>query len=354
MASSKNSRNSWRLWVIRSSASCLLAAAFLLTAVARAEARSADYRRAQALVKSDPLEAEALYERFIRETSNDKMRRAAGYDLFFLRLRHRRLVEALVQSRQKQFRRKYNTALSDAYGITNAQAASLARHLRSACAREEQPDRIGSFLRAEHLPAPVWDFALRVLLRCGIEGRSQLIATHLFEAGKVTRLQMALRLIAVREQLYADADKAAKLLAATRAVAEEHFADDEQLELQFILLEARLAAVREEYDAVIERCTELPPGKHATQANAACDLLVTHALLQKGEAAQAWKRIRKVRVNPLDLDKRLLRLVAAVAAGVVEPEKLMRFSRRASYSYCASSLRQLAGSVIEEKIPNKR
>ena len=354
MASPRNNRNSWRLWVIHSSASCLLAAAFLLTVVARAEARSPDYRRAQALVKSDPLEAEALYERFIRETPHDKMRRAAGFDLFFLRLRNGRFVEALVQSGQKQFTRKYHTALSDAYGITNAQAASLARHLRAACAKEEQPDTIGSFLRAQHVPASVWDFALRVLLRCGIKGRSQVFAADLFEGGKVTRLQVALRLIAVREQLYVEGGKATELLAATRAVAEEHFADDELLKLQFILLEARIAAVREEYDAVIERCTDLPPGKHATQANAACDLLVTHALLQKGEAAQAWKRIRKVQVDPLDLDKRLLRLVAAVAAGVVEPEKLAHFSRRASYGYCASSLRQLAGSVIAEKIPNKR
>jgi hypothetical protein len=58
-----------------------------------------------------------------------------------------------------------------------------------------------------------------------------------------------------------------------------------------------------------------------------------------------------VPLNPADIDSRLLRLVVAVAAGFEKPEKLLAFRNRASYSYCARSLRELADSVITEKLP---
>jgi hypothetical protein len=51
----------------------------------------------------------------------------------------------------------------------------------------------------------------------------------------------------------------------------------------------------------------------------------------------------------MDMDTRLLRLTVAVAAGREKPEKLVRFSKRASYAYCARSLRELAESVLAQK-----
>jgi hypothetical protein len=336
--------------VTRSSVSFpFLLALLLLTG--NAEAGNADYRRAKALAQSDPLEAEALYERFMRETPNGKIRRAANYDLFYLRLRNARLVEAFAQSANKEFGRKFSTAVADAYGISEAQASGLVRRLRLVCAEEEDVSRLGDYLRQGKMPAPVWDFALRVMLRCGVKSRSQIFAPDLFELERPTRLQTALRLIAVREQLFVDPERASELFAITRTAAQEQHAADEQLHMQLALLEARIAAAQEDYDSAIALCNALATEEEAKPVKSACDLLVAHALLKQGDAANAWKRIRRVPVNPTELDTRLLRLTVAVAAGVEKPEALVRFGKRASYAYCARSLRELAGSVLAQKNP---
>lgn len=333
--------------MIRSSVSFFCLLVTFLT-VGSAEARTSDYRRAQVLAKSDPLEAEALYERFMRETPNAKIRRAANYELFYLRLSNGRLAEALAQSGNKEFGKKFSTAVADAYGITGEQASGLVRRLRAICAEEGEVSPLGNYLRQRQMPAPVWDFTLRAMLRCKATGRSQIFAPDLFELERPTRLQTALRLIAVREQLYADADKAAQLFAITRSAAEEQFAGDEQIKVQLIVLGARIAAAKEDDAQAFALCEELPPGQPAKQARAACDLLLAHALLKKHEPAKAWKKIRQVPVNQLELDNRLLRLAVAVAAGVAKPEKLATFAKRASYPYCARSLRELAESVLAE------
>ena len=324
------------------------------TLTVSAEAKTPDYHRAQAIAKADPLEAEALYERFIRDTPHSKLRRAANYDLFYLRLRNGRHAEAFAQAGSKELGRKYSISLADSYGITGQQAANLVRRLQGVCSQEEEVTRIGKLLRSEKMPAPVWDFTLRVMLRCKAHGRSHVFVPDLFELEKPTRLQTQLRLIAIREQLYVDADKAGQLLAITRAATEDQYTDDEQLRMQLLVLEARIAAAKEDYDRVIARCGELASATGAKQAKAACDLLVAHAFLKNGDPAQAWKRIRNATVNPAELDSRLLRLTVAVAAGLEAPDKLVVFRQRASYGYCARSLRELADSVLSEKKPNKR
>jgi hypothetical protein len=334
--------------VIRSSGRFFFLLVLLLLSV-NAEAGNADYRRARALAESDPMEAEALYEKFLRETSNRKLRRAANYELFFLRLRNARLVEAFAQSANKDFDRKFRTAVADAYSISEAQASGLVRRLRAVCANEKDVSRLGDYLRRQEMSAPVWDFALRVMLRCGVQGRSQIFAADLFELERPTRLQTALRLIAVREQLFVDPERASELFAITRTAAQEQYAADEQLHVQLFLLEARIAALQEDYDSAIALCNALATEEKAKPVKSACDLLVAHALLQQGDAANAWKRIRRVPVKPIDMDTRLLRLTVAVAAGREKPEELVRFSKRASYAYCARSLRELAESVLAQK-----
>jgi len=343
-------RNLRQSWVIRSSVKFVI----LLVLTRSAQAKGSDYLRAQAIAKSDPLEAEALYERFMQETPHGKWRRAANYDLFYLRLRNGRFVEALAQAASKDLSKFYGTALADAYGITSKQASVLVRRLQAVCSHEEEPALLGSLLRNEKMAAPVWDFALRALLHCKAHGRSQIFASDLFEIEQATRLQTQLRLIAVREQLYADADKALALFKITRTALEEQHPDDEQLRTQMLVLEARIASARADHDQVIHLCKELAQGKTAKPAMIACDLLVVHALLKKGDPEQAWRRISHVQVSPLDLDTRLLRLTVAVAAGLEKPEKLVKFSHRVSYKYCARSLRELAEAVLAEKIPNRR
>ncbi len=317
------------------------------------EAKTTDYGRAKALAKADPVEAEALYERFMRDTSWGKMRRAAHYDLFYLRLRNGRLAEAFPLSDSIDLGRKYRRSLADFYGISEGQASKLVRRLHGVCSQEEEASHAGRLLRSEMMPAPVWDFALRVLLRCRTKGRSQLFSSDLFEIEKPTRLQTQLRLIAIREQLYADADKAQKLFAIARAAAEAQYGTDEQLKVQLIVLEARIAAAQEDFDRVIELCGEIPADSGMKQARTVCALLTAHALLKKGEAEKAWKKIRNIEINPSELDTRLLRLTIAVAADVEESQKLAEFTRRVSYSYCAKSLRELAAAVLAEKT-NKR
>lgn len=304
-----------------------------------------DYRRAQSLVSSDPLEAEALYERFLAHAKDLKRRRAANYELFFLRLRNARLIEAFTQAGNQSFGKKYHQAVANQFSIQRQQASILVQNLRAACKNKKGAGRVGEYLRRHNLPVPLWDFSLRVLKRCAVENRSSIFSDDLFEISNAARSVILLRLIAIREQLYTDAEKAEQLLLFTRQDA-EGYADDTALAAQFAVLEARIADEREDYEKALRICDSLDHDEVPAQAVASCNLFAAHALLRLGHAERAFRRIAKVSLAQQNLDGRLLRLVIAVEAGKVDRRKLEQFTQRASYRYCARRLRDLAAATL--------
>lgn len=356
----KNKRSSWRSWANRNSGdgvvknssgkkNCCRWACHILLYSALVNVLFAesvrDYRRAQSLVSSDPLEAEALYERFLANAKDIKRRRAANYELFFLRLKHARLIEAFTQADNKSLGKKYYQAVADQFTIQRHQASVLVHNLRAACKGKKSAAHVGEYLRRHNLPAPLWDFSLRVLKRCTVENRSTIFSDDLFETPNAARSVVLLRLMAIREQLYTDAEKAEQLLLFTRQDA-ERYADDTALAAQFAVLEARIADEREDYEKALRICDSLDHEEVPAQAVTSCNLFAAHALLRLGHAERAFRRIAKVSLARQNLDGRLLRLVIGVEAGKVERRRLKQFTQRASYRYCARRLRDLAAATL--------
>lgn len=305
-----------------------------------------DYRRAQSLASSDPLEAEALYERFVANAEGGKMRRSANYELFFLRLKHARLVEAFLQINHKFLAEKYHQAIADRFAVSRKKVTVLIRKLRAVCDRQKNVAAIGDYLRENSFSAPLWDFSLRILSHCEVKNRSSIFSEELFEKQNASRSEILLRLIAIREQLYKDAEKAEQLLLFTRQDAAERYSGDIALAVQFSVLEARIADERGEYERVIQICDDLVSTETPSQAIAACNLLAAHALLRLGHAEQALQRITKTKLERANLDGRLLYLLIALEVGKRESHELRQFTKRASYRYCARKLRDLAAQIL--------
>lgn len=290
----------------------------------------------------------------MKTTDDDRLRRAADYDLFFLRLRQGRLAEAFSQTGKKSFAKKYAAALAESYGLSPQSAAQLTRYLKKACSRAAPVSRVGDFLREESLGAPVYDFSLRVLQRCNAPEPDGLFAPDLFSGERATRLKTALRLIAIREQIYVDVQHAGELFAVTREAAEAQYAADKDLGAQLLVLGARIAVAKRDHAGALALCDRLLSGRSALPAAEACALIAAYALLEQGDIPAARSRIRRVRVRPQNLDARLLRLTVAVAAGDFEPAKLRSFAGRASYPYCARSLREQSESILVQMNAKKR
>ena len=80
-------------------------------------------------------------------------------------------------------------------------------------------------------------------------------------------------------------------------------------------------------------------------ARKACLYLKGFALLKDKKYAQAAKVLNALKAEPREIDNRLLKLTAAVAARQVPVSKLNKYARRASYRYQAKVLRELAAEI---------
>ncbi|MBN8221300.1 MAG: hypothetical protein J0L53_10280 [Spirochaetes bacterium] len=334
---------------------CLCAGFFLFINFALFAAPSL-YRRAQDLAEDDPREAEALFVQFIQQSGDAKIKRAAAHELFTLRLKQGRLKEAFFQGSSGSFRRRFLSAVEEGLKLAESAARRLVAALRRECEAAEQGDAaaIGALLDKHRYPPAAYDFSVSVLERCKVP--EPLAVFPEFDAAaqqpEVRAIQLAL--MEIRETLAGDdIEEAAALSKAVRESVARLPEAATAWALQFDFIEARLAAKKEDFTAVKERCAAIEKKKPPRSLKYACRSLTAYALMREEQYSEAYARLVNLKIAPAEIDNRLLRLTAAVAAGEAPADKLRKFLKRRSYRECAAVLRGLAHAVLESQTANR-
>ncbi len=346
MASKTLKTNLRQLWAIRNLDKMLRFALGLFAGLIFVQAITARnrYYRAQALLEKDPLEAEALLVRFIDKTHDTKMRRAANYQLFYLRLKQHRFAQAFLQATQKEMRKKFSTALSELWQMDESESGTLLTRLRTSCESKADLTDVRETLSSKPFPIEAYDFTLEVLALCKVPQRSQIFAPNLFEIENPSALERRLQLVAVREQMYADSATARSLL---KYIKKNDDPQDIQKNAQYLLFSARIASLENNHDQVHESCAQISKKKKVAPLRRACDFLVVFSFLMTSDFNAAYELVQKMHIRPAEIDYRLLRVSAAVLSGNEPLVELKRFTKRASYLYCAASLRDWVESMLE-------
>lgn len=330
-----------------------LAVFFLLTSFAL-YAKSSLYRRAADLADEDPREAEALYVGFIAESGNDKLKRAAAHELFTLRLKQGRLTEAFFQAKSSAFRSRLLSALEEHLRLDTSLARRLVTSLRKECSGDGDAEKIAKLLARDKYPVATYSFAVTILTRCNNDAAASVIPDFPEEIEKIDGRAVNFALLEIREAIGRDDfETATSLLGEVRKNATVLIEKEPGYGLQLDFAEARLASKQEDYEDVLAKCASIEKRKPPRWVRNACRSLTAYCLLKQGKAAEAYARIASLKITPQDIDNRLLRLTAAVAAEEAPAEKLRKFTRRRSYKECAPLLQKLAEGILLAAAQNR-
>lgn len=330
-----------------------LAILFLLTSF-DLYAKASLYQRAADLADEDPREAEALYVRFLAETGNDKLKRAAAHELFTLRLKQGRMGEAFFQAKSAAFTRRFLSALEEHLRLDTSPARRLVTALREECSDEGDAENLSKLLAREKYPVAAYSFAVMILGRCNNDAADSVIPDFPEEKEKIDGRAVNLALLEIREAIGRDDfETASSLLGEVRKNAAALIEKEPGYGLQLDYAEARLDSKQENYAGVFARCASIDKKKPPRWVRNACRSLTAYCLLKQGKAAEAYARIASLKIASQDIDNRLLRLTAAVAADEAPAEKLRKFTRRRSYKECAPLLRKLAEEILHSDAQNR-
>lgn len=302
------------------------------------------YNRALSLRESDPIEAEALLEKFIHIGAGDKLVRAARHDLFYLRLSNNRLVEAYAQAKTKTFARKYREALALRFNMRQKTVARLMALYAQACNEGEVGDSLPAYLSGQKAGAAVYEFSIRVLEKCKIDDGSSLLQDEIISQPARDLRELALKLLVARYAI-GEVGAAQQIVDSIEATDTVFLQESKPLAAQLQLLRARIAIVDADLVRAQENCNEIG-GAGTRPAKDACQFLVAVGWANTGNFERGYKLISALALTPNQIDNRLARIALGVASGKIAPEKLKRFVRRASYHFCAPILRQLATNVL--------
>lgn len=306
------------------------------------------YQRAQELLEDDPLEADALLADTIRNTGNAKIHRAARYDLFYLRLRLGRFSEAYPLATGKGMRSKLIKAAAAQFRTTEGKLSRVIAAVDAECSPEGDADRVGQILAQTKSNAAVYDFALQRLETCKLKETLGIFPVLSKETQQVSEARLlhiyafkARSLISAGE--YATAQEG---LAHIREAAADLLGQNAVLELPLLLAEARNAALQGHADEVTAICKKISASEDALAARKACLYLKGFTFLKAQKYPEAVRILNALKVEPREIDNRLLKLTAAVASRQVPATKLRKYGRRASYRYQAKVLRDLAAEIL--------
>ncbi len=337
-----------------SSPHLVLIAIFSFLVFSPLAAKQSAYQRAQALLEDDPREAEALLVHFIRQTGNDKLKRAAAHELFTLRLKQGRLAEAFLQAKSSGFKKRFLSAVEEGLKVSESSAGRLVAALRQECDAGGDAEKIAILLGKNKFPVAAYNFSLTVLERCKVEGSEAILPDFPEEAEKVDARTLSLALLEIRAAISRDdTEEAEALLTEVRKTAANFLEKEPAFALQLDFTEARLFSKKEDFKALGNRCAAIEKKKPARWLRNACRFMTAYAYLKQEKYAEAYARIANLKIVPVETDNRLLRLTAAVAADEEIPEKLEKFMRRRSYPECAEVLRKLAEEILEIKAQNR-
>lgn len=306
-----------------------------------------NYQRAQSLIDDDPLEADALLADTIRTTGNAKIRRAARYDLFYLRLRLGRFSEAYPLATGKGMRSRFIKTAAAHFRSTEAKLSRVIAATDEECDPQGDAGRVGQVLAQNKGNAALYDFALQRLESCKTKEMLPIFPVLAKENQQISETRLLnIYTLKVRSLISAgEYETAEQGIALIREAAADLLSQNAALEWPLLLAEARSAALQANTDAVGGLCKKLGSEEAAAAARKACLYLKGFALLKSQKYAEAAKVLNALKAEPREIDNRLLKLTAAVAARQVPVGKLHKYTRRASYRYQAKVLRDLAGEI---------
>ena len=199
-----------------------------------------------------------------------------------------------------------------------------------------------------------YNFSLAVLERCKVEDPVALIPDLPEDSEKVTARALQLALLEIREAISRDNfERAEELMGDIRSEGKAVLEKEAALVLQLDFTEARLFSKKEDFTAVKDRCAAIEKKKPPRWLRNACRFLAAFAFLKEEKYSEAYAKVANLKVTATEIDNRLLRLTAAVAADEEEAEKLAKFMKRRSYKECAPVLRKLAAEILEIKVQNR-
>lgn len=306
-----------------------------------------NYQRAQSLIEDDPLEADALLADAIRATGNAKIRRAARYDLFYLRLRLGRFSEAYPLATGKGMRKRLIKSAAAQFRTNEAKLSRVIAATDEECSADGDAGRVGQILAQSKGNAALYDFALQRLEACKMKETRPIFPVLAKENQLISETRL-LNIYALKARSLisaGDYETAQQGIALIREAAADLLSKNAALEWPLLLAEARSAALQANADAVAGLCKKLGSDEDAAAARKACLYLKGFALLKGRKYAEAAKVLNALKAEPREIDNRLLKLAAAVAARQVPVAKLHKYTRRASYRYQARVLRDLAAEI---------
>lgn len=310
-------------------------------------AKASPYFRATALLDEDPLEADAIFSSLIGSTNDAKIRRAATHQLFYLRLKSGRSAEAYSLVVTKAMHDKYISAISAELKIPEAQADRLVARLKTACGKNYDLQKISVYLEEKRMAVPVYDFSYRVLAKCRpSDAKVILPAAETWD--DYDKRTFALGLFAIREAIASgnaanQKERLAELESRGAALVEKNA----NLRGQLLIIKSRMAIKNSEFDAVREICRQVYADEGLRKFRNQCRYLNAFVLVKEGKGAEAHALLTNQKVQPIQVDNRLLKLIAGVSAGKVPGKKLETFMQRSSYQQCAPMLRELAAEVLK-------
>jgi hypothetical protein len=317
----------------------------LLNGVAAAKPNA--YFRATGLVEEDPLEADALFASVIRNSGEAKIRRAAMHQLFYLRLRSGRIAEAFPLVSSEAMRDKYDAAVAAHLKIPEKNAGQLIQRLRSACGKNYDLQKLAGYLEEKKAGVASYDFALRVLKKCRSEDALEILPQPEPETD-LDKRALALALIAIREgNAVEDGIPVNDRIGELRSRGAAVFGKDAALRGQLLIIEARLALRNSDFPTLTENCRQISEDNALKKFRGQCRFLTAFALIKEGKPDEAYLSLATQKIEPGQVDHRLLRIIAGVAAGKMPREKLRKFMQRASYPECAPILRELAENTLK-------
>lgn len=298
-------------------------------------------------MEDDPLEADALLSDTIRNSGNAKIRRAAKYDLFYLRLRLGRFSEAYPLATGKGMRSRLIKTAAAQFRSTEGKISRVIAAIDAACGPEGETGRVGEILAESRSTAAVYDFALQRLEACKAKDRLGIFPVLSREKQQISEARLLnIYVLKARSLISAgEYETAHEGLAQIREAAADLIAQNAALELPLLLAEARNAALQVHGDEVTAICKNISAREDALSARKACLYLKGYTAIKMQKYPEAAKILNALKAEPREIDNRLLKLTAAVASHQIPATKLRKYTRRASYRYQAKVLRDLAAEI---------
>lgn len=312
------------------------------------------YQRAQQLIEDDPLEADALLADTIKGTGNAKIRRAARYDLFYLRLRLGHFSEAYPLATGKGMRSRFVKTAAAQFRTTESKLSRVITATDEECSSDGDAARVGQVLGQNKGNAALYDFALQRLEACKTKDALAIFPVLAKENQQISEPRL-LNVYALKARSLISAgnyETAQAGIALIREAAADLLAKNAALEWPLFLAEARNAALQGNADEVGALCKKFGTDEDAAAARRACLYLRGFALLKGKKYAEAAKVLNALSADMREIDNRLLKLTAAVAAKQVPPAKLRKYGMRASYRNQAKVLRDLAAEILAAREEN--